>query len=58
MFPKQVGWQKSIALFVFLHLCFFQAKAQPGYNALPDTIVTKKGNAETITIKNQSGVTI
>ncbi|MBP7166385.1 MAG: hypothetical protein KBB64_01840 [Bacteroidia bacterium] len=58
MFPKQVGWQKTIALFVFLHLCFFQAKAQPGYNVLPDTIVTKKGNAETITIKNQSGVTI
>lgn len=58
MFPKQVVRQKSIALFVFLHLCFFQAIAQPGYNALLDTIVTKKGSAETITIKNQSGVTM
>lgn len=58
MLPKQLRRQTTIALFGFLLLSVTYLKAQPGYEAKPDTFFTKKGNTETITIKNSVGTTL
>lgn len=48
----------AILLVLCFSVCSRTAFSQPGYTPKPDTFIVKKGNLETITIKNNQGITI